>query len=190
MHGTRIVDVDADAARTDGLRGEAPIEADGASVSVPGRVVAVLTADCLPVVVANEAGTRVAVVHAGWRGLAAGIVADAVAGFAPDEPLHVWLGPAIGPDAFEVGAEVRAAFVRRDARHADAFRAAPGEGKHLADLYALARREARAVDRNGAVTVAGGDRCTFSESDAFFSHRRDGPRTGRMATLAWLEPAE
>ena len=184
VHGTRIVDADAPPPP-----GESPIEADGATTSVPGRVVAVLTADCLPVVVANAAGTRVTVVHAGWRGLAAGIVADAVAGFAPDAPLHVWLGPAIGPDAFEVGAEVREAFVRRDARHADAFRAGADAGKHLADLYALARREAEAVGRDAPVTIAGGDRCTFSEPDAFFSHRRDGPRTGRMATLAWLEPA-
>ena len=123
VHGTRIVDADA---LPDG---ESPTAADGATVRAPGRVVAVMTADCLPVVVANAAGTRVTVVHAGWRGLAAGIVADAVAGFAPGEPLHVWLGPAIGPDAFEVGAEVREAFVRRDARHADAFRSASGRGQ-------------------------------------------------------------
>ena len=182
VHGTRLADADAAAP------GEFPLEADGATTSVPGRVVAVLTADCLPVAVTNAAGTRVAVVHAGWRGLAAGIVADAVAGFAPHEPLHLWLGPAIGPGAFEVGAEVREAFVRRDARHADAFRPGAEAGKHLADLYALARAEADAVDRDASVTITGGDRCTFSEPDAFFSHRRDGPRTGRTATLAWLEP--
>ena len=181
VHGTRIADADAPSTGS-------PIEADGATTSVPGRVVAVLTADCLPVVLANASATRVTVVHAGWRGLAAGIVRAAVGGFGADEPLHAWLGPAIGPDAFEVGAEVREAFVRRDARHADAFRPGAGEDKHLADLYALARREVRGVDRGAPVTVTGGDRCTFAEPDAFFSHRRDGPRTGRMATLAWLAP--
>lgn len=182
VHGTRIARADA---RPDG---DGPIEADGSETAVPGRVLAVLTADCLPVVVANAAATRVCVVHAGWRGLAAGIVREAIAGFAADEPLRLWLGPAIGPDAFEVGDEVREAFVRADPAHEAAFRPSPGRGAHLADLYALARTEARAAARGAELRIGGGHRCTFAEPDAFFSHRRDGPRTGRMATLAWLEP--
>ena len=184
VHGTRIVRADAP---LDGGRGEGALEADGAMSSTPGRVLAVMTADCLPVVVANATATRLSVVHAGWRGLAAGIVREAVAGFAPGAPLHVWLGPAIGPDAFEVGAEVREAFVRADPAHEGAFRPGSAPGKHLADLYALARGEARAAARGAPLVVSGGDRCTFAEPDAFFSHRRDGPRTGRMATLAWLD---
>ena len=183
VHGVRIVDADAP------IGADAPVEADGATVARPGRPVAVLTADCLPVVLADAAGSRVTVVHAGWRGLAAGIVRAAVAGFGEGEALMAWLGPAIGPDAFEVGAEVREAFVRADPAHEGAFRPGAARGKHLADLYALARTEALGAARGGRVAVSGGDRCTFAEADAFFSHRRDGPRTGRMATLAWLEPA-
>lgn len=180
VHGTRIVDADGAGHGTD------PAEADGATTAVPHRVVGVMTADCLPLVIANGAGTRVVAVHAGWRGLAAGIVRAAVDRFAPDEALHVWLGPAIGPEAFEVGAEVREAFVRLDDRHGPAFRPARCAGKFLADLYALARHDIEACGRERA-SVTGGDRCTFSEAGIFYSHRRDGPRTGRMATLAWIE---
>ena len=180
VHGTRILDVDAP------FGGDDPVEADGATTARPGRPVAVLTADCLPVVLAD--GARVTVVHAGWRGLAAGIVRAAVAGFGEGRALSAWLGPAIGPDAFEVGDEVREAFVRADPAHEGAFRRGTAPGRHLADLYALARTEARAAARGADVAFSGGDRCTFAEARAFFSHRRDGPRTGRMATLAWLEP--
>ncbi len=179
VHGTHIVEA--------GDARDAPHEADGAATCTPERVVGVMTADCLPVVVANAAGTRVCVVHAGWRGLAEGIVRAAIEGFGTDDALHAWLGPAIGPDAFEVGAEVREAFVRRDENHAPAFRSAGADGKYLADLYLLARTEIARTDRPAPVHVTGGDRCTFTEADTFYSHRRDGPRTGRMGTFAWLE---
>lgn len=160
--------------------------ADGATTARPERVLAVLTADCLPLVLSDAAATRITVVHAGWRGLAGGIVRRAIETFPEEAALHAWLGPAIGPDAFEVGEEVRAVFLERDARHEGAFRPGAAAGKQLADLYRLARGEIAAVRRAGTVTVTGGDHCTLGEASRFFSHRRDGARTGRMATLAWI----
>lgn len=163
----------------------APHEADGAWTERRGIVLAVLTADCLPVVITDAAGARVAVVHAGWRGLVGGVLDSALGAFPAGAALHAWLGPAIGPRAFEVGAEVREAFVARDAAHAGAFVPTGAPGKFLADLYALARGELRR-ERGDVVNVSGGDRCTLSESAYFHSHRRDGTHSGRMATLAWL----
>lgn len=157
--------------------------ADGAWVSTPDRPIAVMTADCLPVVLCDTRGSRVAVVHAGWRGLAAGVLDAALAVFDADQSLHAWLGPAIGAQAFEVGAEVRDAFLTRDAEHAQAFAARPDSDRFLADLYALARRE---LSRARPVDVSGGEHCTVTEAALFHSHRRDGVRSGRMATVAWL----
>ncbi len=156
--------------------------ADAAVTFTPGAVCAVLVADCLPVFLASRDGGRVGVAHAGWRGLAAGVVEAAVAAL-DCEPakLVAWLGPAIGPAAFEVGSEVREALVARDAAAAADFR--PGlEGRWLADLPALARRRLAA---SGVGTVQGGGLCTFSDPRRFYSYRRDGV-TGRMAALAWL----
>ena len=127
-----------------------------------------------------------AVVHAGWRGLAGGVLDAALAPFPRGAELHVWLGPAIGPRAFEVGAEVREAFVARHAAHEAAFVPTGAPGKFMADLYALARGELRRGREHGAVRLSGGDRCTVSEPALFHSHRRDGARSGRLATLAWL----
>ena len=166
--------------------GAAP-EADGAWTDAPGRVLAVMTADCLPVVATDATGSRVAVAHAGWRGLAGGVLEAALAPFDAATPLHVWLGPAIGPRAFEVGAEVREAFVRRDAAHEAAFAPGARAGKYLADLYALARGEIARARPDGDVRTSGGERCTLTERAAFHSHRRDGARSGRMATYAWLD---
>jgi hypothetical protein len=148
----------------------------------PGRVCAVMTADCLPVVLADRAGTRVAVAHAGWRGLLGGILEATVAelGVAACE-LHAWLGPAIGPQAFEVGEEVRAAYASRLPGSTDCF-VGNERGRHLADLYRLARL---ALGAAGVVAVHGGGWCTHRDRERFFSFRRDGV-TGRMATLAWL----
>jgi YfiH family protein len=157
-------------------------QADAAVAAVPGRVCAVMTADCLPVVLADRNGRRVAVAHAGWRGLCSGVLEAAVEAIAvPPAELLAWLGPAIGPDAFEVGPEVRDAFLRRTTDSASAFRA-NARGRYLADLYTLARV---ALGRAGVDTTYGGGWCTCSEADRFFSYRRDGV-TGRMATLAWL----
>jgi len=162
-----------------------PPRADAAVAFEPGRVCVVMTADCLPVVFADRAGTRVGVAHAGWRGLVGGVLEATVAALQvqPDQ-LVAWLGPAIGADAFEVGPEVREAFIARDGANDDAF-VRNATGRFQADLYRLARR---ALARAGVHRVSGGGRCTQREAAEFFSFRRDGGRTGRMATLAWLAP--
>lgn len=160
----------------------APMAADAAWTREPGQPCVVMTADCLPVLLCDRAGTVVAAAHAGWRGLASGVIATAVTSMkASPVELLAWLGPAIGPDAFEVGAEVRTAFLELDADNADCFQPSPA-GRWLADLYELARRQLRAL---GVSAVYGGDYCTFGDSKRFFSYRRENP-TGRMATLIWL----
>lgn len=160
----------------------APPRADAAVAFGRGRVCAVLTADCLPVVLVDRAATRVGVAHAGWRGLLAGVVQATVAALeVPAAQLHAWLGPAIGPAAFEVGPEVRDAFRARDARNDACFAANP-RGRYQADLYRLARV---ALADAGVDSVHGGGWCTHDDPERFFSFRRDGV-TGRMATLAWL----
>jgi YfiH family protein len=156
--------------------------ADAAVAFAQGEVCAVLVADCLPVILASRAGDRVGVAHAGWRGLAAGVVEASVAALdcAP-ALLLAWLGPAIGPAAFEVGGEVREAFLARDPGAASAFRAGR-TGRWHADLPALARRRLAAA---GVSEVHGGELCTHADPVRFYSFRRDGA-TGRMAALAWL----
>ncbi|NUL39314.1 purine nucleoside phosphorylase YfiH [Kosakonia sacchari] len=155
--------------------------ADASYSNTPGTVCAVMTADCLPVLFCNQAGTEVAAAHAGWRGLCEGVLEQTVACFA-DKPenLLAWLGPAIGPQAFEVGAEVREAFLVHDPQADSAFR--PYGDKYFADIYQLARQRLASV---GVQHVFGGDRCTFSDKNNFFSYRRD-KTTGRMASFIWL----
>lgn len=175
VHGTHIVDA---------AHAVVGSEGDGAWSAQPGVVCAVLTADCLPVFLCDRAGTEVALLHAGWRGLAAGVIEQGV-GLMGSGPagLLAWLGPAIGARAFEVGAEVREAFVRHDPPAAQAF--IPGRPDRFhADLYALAQRRLAAL---GVEAIYGGGWCTFTERDRFFSYRRD-PVCGRMASLIWLEP--
>jgi YfiH family protein len=156
-------------------------EADGAVSFERGRVLAVLTADCLPVALASRDGGRLGLAHAGWRGLAAGVLERTVAVLGvPGSELVAWLGPAIGAEAFEVGAEVREAFVAGHPADAAAF-TANERGRWQADLYALARSR---LARLGITRVAGGGECTFRDAGRFYSHRRD-PRGGRMATLLW-----
>ncbi len=180
VHGVHVVEHPGPAAS----RAVQP-RADAAVAFEPGRVCVVMTADCLPVVLADRAGTRIGVAHAGWRGLVGGVLEATVAALqAGPEQLVAWLGPAIGPDAFEVGPEVRDAFIARDAANDDAF-VRNEAGRFQADLYRLARR---ALARVGVRQVSGGGRCTRREAAEFFSFRRDGGRTGRMATLAWLTP--
>lgn len=172
VHGTDVLRVETGGAR----------RADAAVSRAPGTVCAVLTADCLPVLLADRAGTVVAAAHAGWRGLSAGVLERTVVAMDTDPgQLLAWLGPAIGPDAFQVGDEVRAAFLAADAAAAAAFRP-DGPGKWRADLYALARQR---LARAGVQAVYGGGLCTFSDPGRFFSYRRDGT-TGRMASLIWL----
>ncbi len=159
-----------------------PPPADAVWTREPGRFCVVMTADCLPVLLCDHAGTVVAAVHAGWRGLAGGVIAAAVAQLPVSPPaLMAWLGPAIGPEAFEVGDEVRAAFLAMDADYGDCFRPSPA-GRWSADIYALARRQLRGL---GVTAVYGGGFCTFNEPERFFSYRRDH-QTGRMATLIGL----
>lgn len=154
--------------------------ADAAVTALPGSVLAVLTADCLPVLFCNEAGTEIAAAHAGWRGLAAGVLEQTVAAMhSPPETLMAWLGPAAGPGRYEVGEEVRQAFLTADAA-ADAAFVPTRPGHHLVDLYALARQRLRQA---GVSRCFGGGLCTLSDI-RFYSHRRE-QRTGRMATLIW-----
>ncbi|MDD0844532.1 peptidoglycan editing factor PgeF [Pseudomonas sp. Gutcm_11s] len=156
--------------------------ADASWTATPGIACAVLTADCLPALFCDRAGTRVAAAHAGWRGLAAGVLENTVAalGVEPGE-LLVWLGPAIGPDSFEVGPEVREAFLARHAQAEQAFSASRNAGKFMADIYALARIRLAAI---GVTAVHGGGLDTFTDP-RFFSYRR-AARTGRFASLVWL----
>jgi YfiH family protein len=178
-HGTAIADLDG---LYDGLA------ADGSVTRTPGTICAVLTADCLPILLADRDSGVVAVAHAGWRGLAAGVI-EAVVAAMRIEPSSVlaWLGPAIGPRAFEVGSDVFAAFCDPDPGAAECFVPCTKMSANMkwhADLYALARRR---LARVGVGAVYGGERCTLTESERFHSYRRDGPGvSGRMATLIWL----
>jgi hypothetical protein len=174
IHGTKVADLDAGASGP----------ADGAVTSRAGVVCTIMTADCLPVLLTDRRGTRVGAAHAGWRGLAAGILPAVVAAMrVPAADLIAWLGPAIGREAYEVGDEVRAAFLARDAGAGAAF-TRNARGRWQADLYALARSSLAAA---GVEAVHGGGRCTFTEPASFYSHRREAP-CGRNACMIWLEP--
>ncbi|HYQ37368.1 MAG TPA: peptidoglycan editing factor PgeF [Pseudomonas sp.] len=177
------------------VHGAAVVEADPTTLAVadaswsstPSVACAIMTADCLPVLFCDRAGRRVAAAHAGWRSLAGGVLeASAAALDCPAEQVLVWLGPAIGPQAFEVGAEVREAFVARHAEAAAAFVPSVNPGRFMADLYQLARIRLAAI---GVMAVYGGGLCTFSDTERFYSYRR-ASRTGRLASLIWLEPAQ
>jgi polyphenol oxidase len=177
VHGPAIADLDA---ARDGSA------ADGSTTRTPGTVCAVVTADCLPVLLADRGASVVAAAHAGWRGLAAGVIEAAVASMRVDpSSVLAWLGPAIGPRAFEVGSDVFAALCDADPGAAQCFSPHPHASmKWHADLYALARRR---LARAGVSAVYGGERCTLSERRFFHSYRRDGPgANGRMATMIWL----
>jgi len=173
VHGTRVLR----------LEGQAPtdLRADAVYSNQPGQVCAVMTADCLPVLFCSRTGKEVAAAHAGWRGLCDGVLESTVAEFAAEPgQIVAWLGPAIGPQCFEVGAEVRAAFMAVDAAADAAF--IPHGDKYLADIYLLARQRLQAV---GITETYGGNRCTVSEISHFFSYRRERI-TGRLASLIWL----
>lgn len=158
-------------------------DADAACAHEVEQACIVMTADCLPVLFCDRAGTVVAAAHAGWRGLKDGVLEASIAAMACD-PVDIlaWLGPAIGPTAFEVGGEVRDAFMAEQAKATAAFVPSPNEGKWLADIYQLARLR---LTRAGVNAVYGGEHCTFSDGEQFYSYRRDG-QTGRMASLIWL----
>ena len=181
VHGIDVVRFDDASVNTEP-------QADASVTSVPGVVLAILTADCLPMVVAARDGSEVAAAHAGWKGLAAGVLEATVAAMqaAPADCI-AWLGPAAGPRAYEIGEEVRDAFLAHDLRaghRVESAFVATRPGHWRVDLYALARQ--RLADA-GVNEVHGGTHCTIRESHSFFSHRRDR-NSGRMATLAWIEP--
>ena len=186
VHGTQVLRFSSASA----VKAEEPAEpvADASVTSDPGVVLAILTADCLPVVFAAQDGSEIGAAHAGWRGLATGVLENTVAAMhAPASRLIAWLGPAAGPQAYEIGEEVFDAFVKQDAQAASAF-AATRPGHWRVDLYALARRRLATI---GIDRVHGVGLCTISDPQRFFSHRRctsDGSgRTGRMATVAWMQ---
>ena len=178
VHGTDVAELDA--ARGGGSR--PPRTADAAIARRPGSVCVMQVADCMPVLIAARDASSVAAAHAGWRGLAAGVLEATVArlGIAPAQ-LIAWLGPAIGPRHFEVGPEVRAAFLAHDPGAAAAF-SANARGRWQCDLAALARARLAAL---GIAAVSGGHWCTYADRERFFSYRRDG-QCGRMAALIWL----
>jgi YfiH family protein len=179
VHGTAICDADQARVRA---ASDLPV-ADAAVARVPGVVCVVRSADCLPVLMCDRQGRVVAAAHAGWRGLAAGVLeATLVAMRAAPTDVCVWLGPAIGPRAFEVGADVLDAHCAADPGAAEYFQPLRS-GKWFADLYALARRR---LARVGVTTIHGGGRCTLTERETFHSYRRDGATAGRMATLIWI----
>lgn len=173
VHGTRVVAAD----------GREP-EADGVWTSEPGRPCAVLTADCLPVLVARRDGTAVGAFHGGWRGLQSGILEAAIQALAPaGETLAAWLGPAICRRCYQVGADVREAFVARDPATANAFDADPEPGRWRADLHYLAAHGLRQL---GVEDIEYDRHCTVCHNQLFYSHRHEG-QTGRFASLIWLE---
>lgn len=173
VHGTNVID----AAQAGCLP-----EADGAFASAPDTVCCVMTADCLPVLLCDRAGTVVAAAHAGWRGLLHGVIEATIANMrVPSDELLAWLGPAIGPQAFEVGSEVRESFMNVHGNAKHAFAPQPN-GKWLADIYLLARQRLQGA---GVTQIYGGEFCTYSDAARFFSYRRDRV-TGRMASLIWL----
>lgn len=174
VHGTTVARLPCD---------HLPDSADAAFSDQVNQVCAVLTADCLPVFFCDAAGEKVAVAHAGWRGLCAGVLEETLSGFDDPETVLVWLGPAIGPEAFEVGDEVREAFMSVTTAAEAAFKPAQQQGKWLGDLYLLAKQRLSAA---GVAQIYGGDHCTFTDEARFYSYRREG-KTGRMASVIWLD---
>ncbi|BBH35475.1 peptidoglycan editing factor PgeF [Pseudomonas sp. St290] len=173
VHGIAVVEADPTQVAT----------ADASWTDTPGIACASMTADCLPVLFCNRAGTRVAAAHAGWRGLANGVLEATLDSLAvPADEILAWLGPAIGPQAFEVGPEVREAFIAQLPEAVKAFAASPNAGKFLADIYQLARLR---LAVRGVTAVYGGGLCTVTDP-RFFSYRRN-PCTGRFASLIWIE---
>lgn len=170
VHGTAVAE---------GAAGADEPEADAAVARGPGQVLAILTADCLPVLFVSADGQTIGAAHAGWRGLAAGVLENTVKAM-DAEGVQAWLGPAIGGGSYEVGDEVRAAFVSQDAGAVEAF-AATRPGHWLCDLYVLARRRLAAA---GVARVSGGGFDTLTD-DRLYSYRRDGAQSGRFATLIW-----
>ncbi|MGH8493640.1 MAG: peptidoglycan editing factor PgeF [Moraxellaceae bacterium] len=178
VHGVVVADAEKNAAR----RCDYVPDADATFTTAKGLPCVVMTADCLPVFFCDKAGTQVAVAHAGWRGLCDGVLEATLAKFPKASEVVAWMGPAIGPEKFEVGAEVRTAFMAQQAEAENCFRPGESSGKWLADIYGLARLRLNAA---GVSAVYGGGLCTVTDEQRFFSYRRDG-KTGRMASIIWI----
>jgi YfiH family protein len=176
VHGVDVVELNQ-------LNRQTISQADASLARTQGRVCAVLTAECLPVLFCKQDGSAVAAVHAGWRGLLAGVIEKTIAALGDKEQILAWLGPAIGPGRFEVGTEVKEAFVTKSSVMQQAFRQTD-KTHHLADLYALARMT---LIQCGVKRIYGGEHCTYNAADKFYSYRRE-PITGRMVSLIWLQP--
>lgn len=172
VHSDRVITID----QTTTLQ-----QADASYTDQPSVVGVVMTADCLPVLLASHDGIEIAVIHAGWRGLLSGVITNTLAKFNSDNVI-AWLGPAIGPDCFEVGEEVKNAFETESASFSAAFKQ-KNQAKYLADIYQLATVE---LAKLGVTQVYGGGFCTVTDKQRFYSYRRDG-ETGRMATLIWRD---
>ena len=173
VHGTYV-------AQASNYRGVC--DADASVADAVNQVCTVMTADCLPVLLCNTQGTQVAAAHAGWRGLLDGVLENTINELEQADQVMVWLGPAIGPEAFEVGQEVKDAFTAKNPASAACFKPSNNANKWLADLYSLARLRLKGA---GVKQVYGGEFCTFTDESRFFSYRRDGV-TGRMASCIWL----
>lgn len=174
VHGTEVVAAE---------KSSSGVVADACVSRTPGHACAVMTADCLPVLLCSKDGSVVGAAHAGWRGLRDGVIEATIDAMGvPGIHLHAWLGAAIGPDAFEVGDDVRQAFLAHDPHLGGAFSPGLREGKWMANLYAIARERLAA---RGVVSVTGGDLCTYGDAERFYSYRRDGV-TGRMVAMIWL----
>lgn len=184
VHGAAVVEIPSPRSRAERRgEGQGPV-ADASFTTAPGVVCVARSADCLPVLFCNDAGTVVAAAHAGWRGLCKGVL-EATVRAMPEKPaaLMAWLGAAIGPKSFEVGAEVRQAFMAVDRDAAQHFHPRTVPGKYLGDLYGLARQR---LARLGISRVSGGEFDTYANPARFFSYRRDGS-TGRMLALVWID---
>lgn len=184
VHGTGVLDTDNYVAS-----GDTPPQADAAITTEPNRVLAIMTADCLPVVVYDAQGGVVGVAHAGWRGLASGVLEHMVDQMQTKRSasglLSAWVGPAISQSHFEVGAEVRDAFLEKDARYGMYFVPAGGAGKYLADLPSIARQRLY-QHCDGGIDVALSGECSYERTDRYYSYRRHAT-TGRLVTVAWLQ---
>lgn len=177
VHGSDIVRIDQSPGQH---------RADGSIATTGGAVCVVMTADCLPVLLCNRSGTAVAALHAGWRGLAAGVLEKGVDVMPDDDAVLAWMGPAIGPDKFEVGEEVIEQLGATDGLNDDWYRPADETGKFFVDIYTLARHR---LMQSGVEEVSGGGLCTFTDDRHFYSYRRQG-QCGRMASLIWLDPPD
>jgi YfiH family protein len=173
VHGNRIINADAIES----------LDADGAFTDTPGTVCTVMTADCVPVLLCNKSGTRVAAVHVGWKGFCTGVLDNALNVFAEDIPgIHVWIGPHISSRNYEVGDDVRTACLAKDSTLALAF-SANNRGRWQADLERMIRHD---LEKHGVGQIVSSGYCTFADRSRFYSYRRDG-QSGRMATLVWFE---